>query len=119
MLVSRKFLRLTAGSLVSLATLTAYAGQTQPAQLQRSAIVHFSDLNLQSSKDVARLYQRIALSADQLCGPRTLTGAYMKSADYASCHSEAVSQAVASINSPLLTSYHRQHQTGVLSVAER
>ena len=115
----RKLLRHTAATLASLMAVTAYAAPESSVQLQRSAVVHFSDLDLQRSGDVARLYQRIALSADRLCGPRALPGAYMKSGVYASCFRDTVAQAVASVNNPLLTTYYHQHAGGSLSLAER
>lgn len=108
MLIMRKVLVAVAASLVSFASAVAYADSAPTVQFDHSATVHFTDLNLERSRDVARLYERITQAADKLCGPRSLTGAYYKSAAYANCYADAVGEAVARVNQPSLTSYYRQ-----------
>jgi UrcA family protein len=105
--ITGKLLRGAALSVVSFACVAAYA-ESPPVEFQHSSTVRFSDLNLNRPQDVARLYNRITLVADKVCGPRTLTGAYAKSADYASCFGDAVAQAVAHVDQPTLTAYYRQ-----------
>ena len=56
----------------------------------RSLHVSYHDLDLNRQQDVARLYMRIATSADQLCGPRSLTGIHYKWAEYTSCYNDTV-----------------------------
>jgi UrcA family protein len=97
-----KFLTGLAVSLISLACASAYADSPN------SSIVHYKDLDLNRSHDVAKLYNRIALAADRVCGPRTLTGSNYKIADYESCYADAIAQAVAHIDQASVTSYYRQ-----------
>jgi UrcA family protein len=97
-----KLLTAAAVSLVSLACASAYADSAQ------SSIVRFKDLDLNRQHDVAKLYNRIAVAADRLCGPRSLTGSHYKIADYESCYSDAIAQAVARIDQASVTNYYRQ-----------
>jgi UrcA family protein len=104
MSISSKLLQGVSVSILSLACAGAYAD----AQFQHSSLVRYSDLNLQRPSDVAKLYQRIAVAADQVCGPRSLTGSYSKSSIYASCYDDALAQAVARVNQAPLTLYYQQ-----------
>jgi UrcA family protein len=117
MSIRSKLLQGVTVSLISLACAVAYA-DTQLGQTS----VHYSDLNLQRLHDVARLYDRIAVAADTLCGPRSLTGAYSKSGIYASCYRDAIAQAIARVNSPALTAYYierTQPTSHDLSIAQK
>jgi len=97
-----KLLTMAAVSLISLASASAYADSPN------SSLVHFKDLDLNRSHDVAKLYNRIAIAADRVCGPRSLTGSHYKIADYESCYADAIAQAVARIDQVSVTSYYRQ-----------
>ena len=108
MTVAKKLITGVVLAIASLASAAAYA-DAQAIGFSHSLVVHYDDLNLARSRDVARLYIRITSAADKLCGPRSLTGAYVKSADYASCFSDAVAHAVARVDHPALNSYFRQH----------
>jgi UrcA family protein len=112
MMVTGKLLSTVAVSIVSLASAAAYAdsqsADSQSIGFSHSLVVHYQDLNLNRAHDVTRLYARITLAADKLCGPRSLTGAYVKSADYASCFNDAVAQTVARVDHPGLSAYFRQ-----------
>src|ERR1700722_18828450 len=99
MAIAGKLLTGFAVSFVSLACANAYAA---------SPTVHFKDLDLNRSHDVAKLYNRIAIAADRVCGPRSLTGSHYKIADYESCYADAIAQAVAHIDQTSVTSYYRQ-----------
>ena len=102
-----KLLRVAPIAVLSLACAAAYA-DSATVEFQQASAVRFSDLNLSRPSDVARLYQRIATAADKLCGPRSLTGAYSKSAIYQSCYSDTVAQAVARVNRAPLTAYYEE-----------
>jgi UrcA family protein len=102
MAIAGKLLTGFAVSFVSLACANAYA------DAPTSSIVHFKDLDLNRSHDVAKLYNRIAVAADRVCGPRSLTGSHYKIADYESCYADAIAQAVAHIDQTSVTSYYRQ-----------
>jgi UrcA family protein len=74
----------------------------------RSLSVRYTDLNLDRPADVARLYQRIRLAAEDVCGPRLLTGSHVPAAGYQRCFADAVAQAVARVDRPALSAYHQQ-----------
>ncbi len=118
MSISSRLLQGVSLSILSLACAAAFAD----TQLDHSSLVRYSDLNLQRPSDVAKLYQRIASAADRVCGPRSLTGAYSKSAVYASCFDDTVAQAVARVNQTPLTLYYEQrvqHAAPALAVASK
>jgi UrcA family protein len=96
-------------AILSFACAIAYADSPSTVGFQHAATVRFADLNLDRARDVAALYGRIELAADKLCGPKSLTGHYYKAADYESCTSDAISDAVARIDRESLTAYYRQH----------
>jgi UrcA family protein len=104
MSITSKLLQGVSLSILSLACAAAYAD----AQFQDSSRVRYSDLNLQRQSDVAKLYDRIAVAADQVCGPRSLTGSYSKSSIYTNCYDDALAQAVARVNQAPLTLYYEQ-----------
>jgi len=109
----------TAAALLTLAGASAYAGSSATIEFNHSSSVSFSDLDLSRSRDVARLYQRIALAADKVCGPSSLTGAYSKSAAYRSCYADAIAHAVTHVNHAGLSAYYRQRWPEPLSVAQQ
>jgi UrcA family protein len=102
MAIAGRLLTGFAVSFVSLACANAYA------DLPNSSTVHYTDLDLSRPHDVAKLYNRIALAADRVCGPRSLTGSHYKIADYESCYADAIAQAVAHVDQTSVTSYYRQ-----------
>jgi UrcA family protein len=95
---------LTGAAFISLACAGAYADSPH------GSVVHFKDLDLNRPHDVARLYNRITIAADRVCGPRSLTGSNYKTADYESCYADAVARAVAHVDQPSVTSYYRQQR---------
>jgi UrcA family protein len=74
----------------------------------RSLSVHYADLDLERPADVARLYQRIRLAAEDVCGPRLLTGSHVPQSGYQRCFADAVAQAVARVDRAALSAYHQQ-----------
>lgn len=107
MRITGKLLKGIAVSAISLVGAIAYA-DTAPAGFDRSSIVRYADLNLNQPRDVAKLYSRITLAADKVCGPRSLVGSYSKRAQYQSCYVDTVSRAVAHVDEPSLSAYFRQ-----------
>jgi UrcA family protein len=73
-----------------------------------SISVRYADLDLDRPADVARLYGRIRAAADNVCGPRVLTGSYVPQPHYQRCFADAVTQAVARVDRPALSAYHQQ-----------
>jgi UrcA family protein len=68
-------------------------------------VVSFKDLNLSSTEGAAVLYGRIKNAANAVCGERDRFNLSQSHAIQI-CINEAVSRAVAQINSPMLTSLH-------------
>ena len=106
MAIAAKLLRGAALSAISLVCAAAYADP--PPVESHSSIVHYRGFNLDRPRDVARLYYRITVAADRVCGPRSLTGSYYKRADYEACYADAVAQAVGDVDQPRLTAYYQQ-----------
>jgi UrcA family protein len=75
---------------------------------QDRTTVQLADLNLDRPADVAVLYERINLAAEQVCHQRALNGAYVLSPSYDRCVSDTVDKVVANINRAPLTSFSRQ-----------
>lgn len=105
---SAKFLKGATISVLSLACGAAYADSSEAVGFERSSLLHYSDLNLNRPQDVARLYTRIKVAADKLCGPRSLSGIHYKWTDYASCYHDTIAQTVARVDHPSLSAYFRQ-----------
>jgi UrcA family protein len=68
--------------------------------------VHYSDIDLANSGGVKVLYQRLTTAASLVCAPFGSGGELVRSKPYRACTHQAVSAAVADINSPMLTSYY-------------
>jgi len=94
-----------------MASAAIFAGSPATGDAQHSTAVHFSSSSFERPRDVAALYQRIAYAADQVCGPRTVTGSYSTSPGYLSCYAHAVAQAIARVNQPQLTAYYQEQLT--------
>jgi UrcA family protein len=89
-----------------------FATETSAAELPLSVSVRYTDLNLDRPADVAVLYHRIAIAADDACAPRVLTGSHQPVPSYQRCVTAAITQAVARVDRPALSAYH-QHQLGL------
>jgi UrcA family protein len=70
-----------------------------------------SDLDLNKSSDVARLYARIRSAAAQACGNDFVTGSRITSDSKKQCMTEAVNSTVSQINNPSLSAYHKQESS--------
>jgi UrcA family protein len=124
--MSRK-LRMLPCSMAALAALmgsqTIWAAAPASDVIQHRMAVQYADLNLDRFSDAAVLYDRIAVAAGEVCGPRTLTGSYGTAPGFARCFTNAISQAVASIDNPRLTTVYRERLTHsdmrALSLAEK
>jgi UrcA family protein len=76
----------------------------------RVSVVHFGDLDLSHRTGAAVLYARIRSAADRVCTPLLATD--LEAIAVAKrCKQQAIAQAVADVNKPLLWSYHLE-QTG-------
>src|ERR1700732_2746387 len=68
----------------------------------RKEVVRFPDLDLSRIEGVAKLYGRIAHAARDVCDP-LLT--QWHPTEYGTCVDQAIADAVATVNRPLLTQY--------------
>jgi UrcA family protein len=87
---------------------SALLAQSPFDEIRHSTGVDYSDIRFSQTADVATLYDRISFAAQQVCGPRSETGSYSMSPDYARCYTAAVQNAVADIDRAPLTAYYQQ-----------
>jgi UrcA family protein len=80
-----------------------------------SQVVRYDDLNLAQPRGVAILYARIHAAAEMVCGQAQRIGSRLVSNAWKVCVAEAVDQAVAKVDRPALTAYHRA-RTGAPSL---
>jgi UrcA family protein len=94
---------------VAFTSIACLLGATQapagPAVDGRSVTVNYRDLNLSTIAGATTLYQRLQGAARSVCdGPSGGLHAYQ---EWRSCYEAAIADAVAKVNSPLLTAVHR------------
>ena len=99
---------IAAASISFASTLCAANGSADA--IQQRATVRFADLNLDRSGDVAVLYERISVAAQQVCRQRALNGADVVSPRYDQCVADTVEKAVARVNRASLTAFSRERQ---------
>ena len=89
----------------------AMAWQTQPNkdQVMRKETVSYRDLNVANKVGAERLYERIALAADNVCGMNDEGVALLFDRDYRACKDKAIADAVAKVDQPKLTAIMDQH----------
>ncbi|HKD55506.1 MAG TPA: UrcA family protein [Steroidobacteraceae bacterium] len=81
----------------------------------RSVTVNYRDLNLSTIQGATALYQRLRGAARSVCdGPVTGLHAYH---EWRSCYEAAIADAVAKVNSPLLTALHRKSDKNATATA--
>jgi UrcA family protein len=87
----------------------AVAAEAPPA-----VTVRYSDLNLNSTQDVASLYKRIEYAAREVCrpaeGPQVVSEIH--STAWNECFYHAIAKAVRSVHNDKLSAYHWQHIRG-------
>jgi UrcA family protein len=85
--------------------LGAADASAEPPTAARSVRVNFRDLNLSTIHGAITLYERLKDAAQTVCdGPVAGVAAYW---EWRSCYDAALADAVAKVNSPLLTEVHR------------
>jgi UrcA family protein len=94
--------------LAAAASTTVYAEPDSAFEMRHSTTVRVEKVNFDRRDEVAALYQRITYAADQVCGPRTMTGFYYTSPGYIRCYNKAADEAVARVNRPELTAYYQE-----------
>jgi UrcA family protein len=92
---------------------TAALADARPDQ----TTIHLGDLNLDRPADVAVMYQRINLAAEQVCRQRALNGADVISPAHTHCVADTVEKVVAGINRAPLTVFSRQQKQMLVASA--
>jgi UrcA family protein len=93
---------------VLLAALTAGMAQVALADMSSEPLsvqVKYADLDLSQTADAKTLYQRLASAAGSVCEPYN-GGELVNIHRFQACVRQAISTAVADVNSALLTSYY-------------
>lgn len=92
----------------------AAAPAQPPAQLRGDSLVRYGDLDLSREADARTLLNRLDMAATQACGGRpTLRGnrpgldTFLR-ADFQDCHAEALANAVAALQAPVVTKLFAQ-----------
>jgi len=92
-------------------------GQSDRELRNRKHRVRCEDLNLSRKDNVKVLYQRIRAAADSVCSPLAHTHRLAMHRKWLDCRAIEISRAVAEIDDPRLTEYHRQLTSHVLEGA--
>jgi UrcA family protein len=85
--------------------MVAGGAQAQQADAPAHVAVSYADLNLNSDAGTAVLYRRLRQAARQVCGDFDTTN-LARGRITTNCINNAMSQAVAQVNSPMLTSLY-------------
>jgi UrcA family protein len=85
--------------------MVAGGAQAQQADAPAHMTVSYADLNLNSDAGIAVLYRRLRHAARQVCGDWDTTS-LSRGLEAMACINKAMSQAVAQVNSPMLTSLY-------------
>jgi UrcA family protein len=99
---------------VAALVLTAWQGAALGTSLAgiptetHSVTVKYADLNLDHAADIGVLYHRIRLAAGIACGESHLTGSHISLPAWEQCVRLAVDDAVAKLDRPALSAYHRE-----------
>ncbi|MFO1427047.1 MAG: UrcA family protein [Steroidobacteraceae bacterium] len=99
-----------AAPFIALTATPARAATPVPAAVP-SITVQYADLDLDRMAGARLLYGRLQRAAAQVCGNPLRTGSRIVSAHWQQCTAQAVADAVAALDRPLLRAYHAG-QTG-------
>jgi UrcA family protein len=101
-------------ALTAIAALPATATHAESTQIKRSETVHYGDLDLANQPGAVTLYRRLHLAATDVCSLPS-EGRYPSGADYQRCVEQAMGDAVASVDQPVLTTYAQSRGVAVTS----
>jgi UrcA family protein len=73
----------------------------------RTVKVSYADLDITTGKGSAVLYGRIRRAASRVCAPLPAPREIRRYQQWKECQSSAISNAVATVNQPVLTAMHR------------
>ena len=108
------------GTITTSAMLIASAliGSNAQADARQDRIaIQLADLNLDRPGDVAVMYERINVAAEQVCRQRALNGSDVISPAHAHCVADTVEKVVANINRAPLTAFSRQQKQMLVASA--
>jgi UrcA family protein len=88
-----------------IAMLASVAPANESADAPAHMTVSYADLNLDSDAGITALYMRLRHAARQVCGDWDTTS-LSRGLETTKCINNAMSQAVAQVNSPMLTSLY-------------
>jgi len=111
-----KFARLAGAGMLAIGATIVQASFVNAASAGVPAgpmAVRISDLDLNKSADVARLYKRIRAAAETSCGVDSLTGTRLLTSGQRNCVEEAVTTAVAQVHNEQLSAYHQLGPKGL------
>jgi UrcA family protein len=74
-------------------------------------VVRFADLDVSKMEGAKTLYARLGFAAKIVCAPLDSAGSWGE-VKHRTCMNKAIADAVASVNSPLLSQYHQFRTTG-------
>jgi UrcA family protein len=98
----------------ALAVVLGLLGSAQAlASVPPSVKVNYADLNLSTQAGAQTLYNRIAGAARTVCGFPGST--LLDQSIWKACYRDAISEAVAKVNSPLLTAIQTGHAAPVVA----
>lgn len=80
---------------------------TPPAADGPSITIRYADLNLDRPDGVKRLHKRLQVAAEKVCGDPVSLGRRFVSDAWKVCVGKALDAAIAKVDSPALTAYHR------------
>jgi UrcA family protein len=96
-------------AIVAMAVSTAlFVGATpvQAASITRQAVVNYSDLNLSREAGARELIRRLEAAAWRACGGAPIFGDYRAWAAHHACTKNAMNDAVANVDQPLVDSLY-------------
>lgn len=93
-------------ALLALAPAAAYAADTNASGTVKQIAVHYEDLNLAQESGAEILISRIEVAAKDACGGTPDTRDLKMRAFFGECMKNTVQKAVASVNSPMVSSVY-------------
>ena len=104
-------------SALLLAAAPAVSVSAEPVQTS-SAIVKYSDLNLSSHEGAKAMYQRLKMTARNLCGDEPDIREIGAQASWRTCVNGIVDSAVGSLNDPMVAAFNGGRSATLVKVAE-
>ena len=107
-----------AAPLVAVCGLLPTLTLANPLDDVRSVRVRFGDLDVSAPAGAERLYRRLSIASRDVCGDESEIVDLQQLADIRACRSEALEDAVARVDRPMLTAAFEHHHPGTVLVSE-